>query len=121
MNTTDNQKAINDFIDWVVEISECVNSNEWRGEDVMGIFFNEFNRYKKKSEAGQVFTPEHITDFMYKILDVNKDDYVLDATCGSGGFLSLLVYPDTNITCSPFFSAKIRLSGSMVRLSVRRR
>lgn len=39
MNTTDNQTAINDFIDWVVEISECVNSNEWRGEDVMGIFF----------------------------------------------------------------------------------
>lgn len=87
MNTTDNQQAINDFIDWIVEISECVNSNEWRGEDVMGIFFNEFNRYKKKSEAGQVFTPEHITDFMYKILDVNKDDYILDATCGSGGFL----------------------------------
>lgn len=47
MNTTDNQKAIDEFIDWVVEISECVNSNEWRGEDVMGIFFNEFNRYKK--------------------------------------------------------------------------
>ena len=37
MNTTDNQQAINDFIDWVVEISECVNSNEWRGEDVMGM------------------------------------------------------------------------------------
>lgn len=87
MNTTDNQKAINDFIDCVVEISECINSNEWRGEDVMGIFFNEFNRYKKKSEAGQVFTPEHITDFMYKILEVGKDDCVLDATCGSGGFL----------------------------------
>jgi len=87
MNTTDNQKAINDFIDWVVEISECVNSNEWRGEDVMGIFFNEFNRYKKKSESGQVFTPEHITDFMYKILEVNQNDRILDATCGSGGFL----------------------------------
>ena len=87
MNTTDNQEAINDFIDWVVEISECVNSNEWRGEDVMGIFFNEFNRYKKKSESGQIFTPEHITDFMYKILEVNMDDCVLDATCGSGGFL----------------------------------
>ncbi|MCD8328285.1 MAG: SAM-dependent methyltransferase [Ruminococcus sp.] len=87
MNTTDNQNAINDFIDWVVEISECVNSNEWRGEDVMGIFFNEFNRYKKKSESGQVFTPEHITDFIYKILEVNMDDRVLDATCGSGGFL----------------------------------
>lgn len=34
-----------------------------------------------------MFTPEHITDFMYKVLDVNKDDYILDATCGSGGFL----------------------------------
>ena len=87
MNSTNNQKAINDFIDWVVEISECINSNEWRGEDVMGIFFNEFNRYKKKSEAGQVFTPEHITDFMYRILQVGKDDRVLDGCCGSGGFL----------------------------------
>lgn len=87
MNTTDNQKAINDFIGWVVEISQCVNSDEWRGEDVMGIFFNEFNRYKKKSESGQIFTPEHITDFMYRILEVNPDDRVLDATCGSGGFL----------------------------------
>ncbi len=48
MNTTDNQAAIDNFIDWVVEISECVNSNEWRGEDVMGIFFNEFNRYAER-------------------------------------------------------------------------
>lgn len=75
------------FIEWVTEISDCLNSDSWRGEDVMGIFFNEFNRYKKKSEAGQVFTPEHITDFMYKILEVNKDDRILDGCCGSGGFL----------------------------------
>lgn len=78
---------ITEFIDWVTEISDCLNSDAWRGEDVMGIFFNEFNRYKKKSEAGQVFTPEHITDFMYKLLEVNKDDRVLDGCCGSGGFL----------------------------------
>lgn len=78
---------IGQFIGWVSEISDCLNSDAWRGEDVMGIFFNEFNRYKKKSESGQVFTPEHITDFMYKILEVNQNDRVLDATCGSGGFL----------------------------------
>ena len=78
---------ISEFISWVTEISDCLNSDAWRGEDVMGIFFNEFNRYKKKSEAGQVFTPEHITDFMYKLLEVNKDDRVLDGCCGSGGFL----------------------------------
>lgn len=87
MNSTDDQNAIDDFIDWVTEISDCINSNAWNGEDVMGIFFNEFNRYKKKSESGQVFTPDHITSFMYRLIGVTKDDYILDATCGSGAFL----------------------------------
>lgn len=87
MNYIENQKAIDSFIDDVCEISDCINSNEWRGEDVMGIFFNEFNRYKKKSEAGQVFTPEHITSFMYRLINVTENDYVGDFCCGSGGFL----------------------------------
>lgn len=87
MNFTENQEAINDFIDDVCDISDCINSNEWRGEDVMGIFFNEFNRYKKKTEAGQVFTPEHITSFMYRLIGVTHNDYVGDMCCGSGGFL----------------------------------
>lgn len=87
MNYSENQKAINDFIDDVCTISDCVNSNEWHGEDVMGIFFNEFNRYKKKSEAGQVFTPEHITSFMYRLIGVTQNDYLGDFTCGSGAFI----------------------------------
>ena len=87
MNYSENQKAINNFIDDVCTISDCVNSNEWRGEDVMGIFFNEFNRYKKKSEAGQVFTPEHITSFMYRLINVTQNDYLGDFTCGSGAFI----------------------------------
>lgn len=87
MNNTTNQDAINNFIDWVSEISDCVNSDYWNGEDVMGIFFNEFNRYKKKSESGQVFTPDHITSFMYRLIEVNQNDKILDAACGSGAFL----------------------------------
>lgn len=87
MNSTENQEAIDNFICWVGEISDCINSDNWNGEDVMGIFFNEFNRYKKKSDSGQVFTPDHITSFMYRLLEVNKDDYILDAACGSGAFL----------------------------------
>ncbi|MFJ2980732.1 class I SAM-dependent DNA methyltransferase [Curtobacterium sp. NPDC087082] len=78
---------IGEFIDWVTEISGLINSNAWNGEDVMAIFFNEFNRYKKKSESGQIFTPDHITGFMYRLLGVNKDDRVLDACAGSGSFL----------------------------------
>ena len=81
------RKLIGSFIGWVDDISECLNSNEWNGEDVMGIFFNEFNRYKKKSEAGQIFTPDHITNFMYYLIGCTKDDCLLDATCGSGAFL----------------------------------
>lgn len=87
MNIQDNQEAINDFIDWVCEIAECINSSAWHGEDVMAIFFNEFNRYKGRTQSGQVFTPEHITGFMYKLIDVHKKDRVLDAACGSGAFL----------------------------------
>lgn len=87
MNVVENQEDINTFIDCVIEISHSVNSDNWNGEDVMGIFFNEFNRYKKKSESGQVFTPEHITSFMYDLIGVSPNDRVLDATCGSGGFL----------------------------------
>lgn len=87
MNSCENQEAINNFIDWVVEISESINSDYWNGEDVMAIFFNEFNRYKGKSESGQVFTPDHITSFMYRLINVKKEDVVLDAACGSGAFL----------------------------------
>lgn len=87
MNNTTNQDAIDNFIEWIAEISDCVNSDFWNGEDVMGIFFNEFNRYKKKSDSGQVFTPDHITSFMYRLIEVDKDDRVLDAACGSGAFL----------------------------------
>ena len=87
MNINNNQEAIDDFIDCVSEISDNINSDFWNGEDVMAIFFNEFTRYKGKSEQGQVFTPDHITSLMYRITETNKDDIVLDAACGSGSFL----------------------------------
>ena len=87
MNASTNQEALDEFIRNIIEISECVNSIYWNGEDVMGIFFNEFNRYKRKSESGQVFTPDHITSFMYRLIEVGTKDVVLDAACGSGAFL----------------------------------
>lgn len=87
MNNSTNQEALDNFIEWISEISDCVNSDYWNGEDVMGIFFNEFNRYKKKSESGQVFTPDHITSLMYRLIEVNQNDRILDAACGSGAFL----------------------------------
>ena len=89
MNITNNQKAIDDFIINVEIISDLINSKNWNGEDVMAIFFNEFNRYKGKSENGQVFTPDHVTSLMYRLINVDvKHDRILDAACGSGAFLT---------------------------------
>ena len=87
-NFSENANAIDEFIDAVNAISEHLNSDYWNGEDVMGIFFNEFTRYKGKSEAGQVFTPDHITSLMYRITGTTYKDRVLDACCGSGAFLT---------------------------------
>jgi len=87
LNTQCKQEAINQFIEDVSKISDNINSDFWNGEDVMAIFFNEFNRYKAKSESGQVFTPDHITSFMYQITETTKQDKILDAACGSGAFL----------------------------------
>lgn len=87
MSITEDQTAINSFIDNVCKIADLVNSDHWNGEDVMAIFFNEFSRYKGKADAGQVFTPDHITSFMYRLIGVTMNDRVLDATCGSGAFL----------------------------------
>ena len=69
------------------DISEQMDSPNWKGEDVMSIFFNEFSRYKGEIRNGQVFTPDHITSFMYKLAKINKNSNVLDACCGSGSFL----------------------------------
>lgn len=88
MNYPENNKAVNKFINNVIQISQSINSSHWRGEDVMGIFFNEFNRYKSKSDNGQVFTPDHITNFMYRLINVHMEDSVFDGACGSGGFLT---------------------------------
>ena len=60
VNIVENQNDINLFIDCVIEISQSVNSDNWNGEDVMGIFFNEFNRYKKKSEIGRASCRERV-------------------------------------------------------------
>ena len=83
----DNTEALDKIIDNVCEIAKLVNSEYWNGEDVMAIFFNEFNRYRKKKEMGQILTPDHVTSFMYRLIDVGQDDRVLDAACGTGAFL----------------------------------
>lgn len=88
ININEETKIFNSVVEDIRKLSLELNSSKWNGEDVMGIFFNEFTRYQKKSNNGQVFTPEIWTSFMYKLINCNFQDKILDAACGSGGFLT---------------------------------
>ena len=88
INILPDQAAIDLFIECVTKISDAINSDNWNGEDVMEIFFNTFNRYRGKLGNGQVFTPDHITSLMYRLINIHQDDVVFDGACGSGSFLT---------------------------------
>lgn len=40
-----------------------------------------------KGKKGQYFTPRHVIDMAVKMLNPNKDEYIVDPASGSGGFL----------------------------------
>lgn len=86
-NNINNDIATKTLIEKIKIIANELYYADFNGEDILHIFFNEFNRYNKKSTLGQVFTPLHIASFMYKLLDCSANDRILDATCGSGTFL----------------------------------
>lgn len=54
-----------------------------RGFDSLGYFFLNYSKQNKN----QVFTPNHIADFMCEVLEINSNDRVLDPCCGSGTLL----------------------------------
>lgn len=57
--------------------------------DILGNFYGEFVKYggNDGNSLGIVLTPRHITNLMVELIEVDKHDYVLDPTCGSGSFL----------------------------------
>jgi len=40
-----------------------------------------------KGKKGQYFTPRHVINMAVKMLNPQKDEYIIDPACGSGGFL----------------------------------
>lgn len=68
-------------------IYRYINADSSEGQDILNIFFIAFNKYTGKADKNQAFTPDHITEFMCRITDVDRTKVVLDATCGSGSFL----------------------------------
>ena len=78
-------KDILEFID--SNIVPYINDKNTAGQDLLNVFFTTFNKYVGKSDKNQAFTPDHICDFMSKVVGVNKNSRVLDPCCGSGAFI----------------------------------
>jgi len=70
----------------VVAHLESINLNK-TDLNVKGVAFERFMDSFFKGNFGQYFTPRPIIEFAIKMLKVNRDDFVLDTSCGSGGFL----------------------------------
>ena len=80
------RKAIKESLNELdtLDIINAMNS----GRDVLGEFYEKFLKYGNGAkEIGIVLTPRHVTKFAVDVLNVNYNDYVLDPTCGTGGFL----------------------------------
>ena len=80
--------------DWIeildtilMDIYRYIDADSSEGQDILNLFFIAFNKYTGKADKNQAFTPDHITEFMCRITDVDRTKVVLDGTCGSESFL----------------------------------
>lgn len=77
-----------DILDTILlDIYRYIDADSSEGQDILNLFFIAFNKYTGKADKNQAFTPDHITDFMCRVTNVDRSKVVLDATCGSGSFL----------------------------------
>lgn len=80
--------------DWIeildtllMNIYKYIDADSSEGQDILNLFFIAFNKYTGKADKNQAFTPDHITEFMCQLTEVDRTKIVLDGTCGSGSFL----------------------------------
>lgn len=71
----------------LIDIYQYIDTNSSEGQDILNLFFIAFNKYTGKADKNQAFTPDHITEFMCRLTEVDRTKRVLDITCGSGSFL----------------------------------
>ena len=82
------EAAFRDILSFIEgNILPFINDKSTAGQDLLNLFFVTFNKYVGKADKNQAFTPDHITDFMAKITNVDKKTIILDPCCGSGSFL----------------------------------
>lgn len=73
----------------IFEIVSALQGISFTGTEVdnIGVAFENFFGSVFRGELGQYFTMRPLARFTVAMLDMNERDFVLDPTCGSGGFL----------------------------------
>ncbi|MCL2240164.1 MAG: N-6 DNA methylase [Defluviitaleaceae bacterium] len=83
---TDSIKVDAHILRNVVSHLESINLNK-TDLNVKGVAFERFMDSFFKGNFGQYFTPRPIIEFTINMLQLDHNDFVLDTSCGSGGFL----------------------------------
>ncbi|WP_435128390.1 HsdM family class I SAM-dependent methyltransferase [Mycoplasma sp. 6243] len=81
-----------EIVDSIRNIYNLINIShkDYKGHDIMNAFLKVFRKWNSanSNEKGEVFTPDHIAQIMYELIDVDPfNDVIMDPTCGSGTFL----------------------------------
>lgn len=58
------------------------------GKDILGIVYETFIGEVQNADAGQIFTPTDVVEFMGDITEITMDDVALDFCSGSGRFMT---------------------------------
>lgn len=79
-----------EIIQVIEQTYNFINIEKYEGHDIMNQFLKIFRHWNSANanEQGEVFTPDHIAQLMYRLIDCSKNDIILDPTCGSGTFLT---------------------------------
>lgn len=64
----------------LMDIYQYIDTNSSEGQDILNLFFIAFNKYTGKADKNQAFTPDHITEFMCRLTEVDRTKRVLDKT-----------------------------------------
>ena len=66
------QKDWIEIIDSILmDIYKYIDTNSSEGQDILNLFFIAFNKYTGKADKNQAFTPDHITEFMCRLTEVD--------------------------------------------------
>jgi type I restriction enzyme M protein len=84
-------ETITFVVDRLKDYSLSATGDLLHGADVKGVVFETMVGSTFRGSLGAYFTPRNVAEFMVRLLAPAPDDRVFDPSCGSGGFLIMVL------------------------------